>query len=172
MGRPASFGGQFCGIPQHCKFFWKHPNILILSTGLQLFGPYAAMKLAEMSEGLVLDCLSQLDSCLSRWKELLDPVTMAVVVSVLVTRTKAAMIAGGLYAGQYAGLCMYCGGSRHCQHSSQATCQVIVECTGPDGFAVLHMEQSAYGSTPAEQLLVCLCKVECTMSCLFTCPAA
>lgn len=46
-----------------------------------MFGPYAALKLAEMSEGVVLDCLSQLDSCLARWKELLDPVTMAVVVS-------------------------------------------------------------------------------------------
>lgn len=46
-----------------------------------MFGPYAALKLAELSEGVVLDCLSQLDECLARWKELLDPVTMAVVVS-------------------------------------------------------------------------------------------
>eukprot|EP00878_Enallax_costatus_P010261 GHUV01010711.1.p1 GENE.GHUV01010711.1~~GHUV01010711.1.p1 ORF type:complete len:604 (+),score=239.17 GHUV01010711.1:1353-3164(+) len=50
-----------------------------LTALLQMFGPYAALKLAEMSEGVVLDCLSQLDSCLARWKELLDPVTMAVV---------------------------------------------------------------------------------------------
>jgi hypothetical protein len=47
----------------------------------QMFGPYAALKLGELSEGVVLDCLGQLDECLARWKELLDPVTMAVVVS-------------------------------------------------------------------------------------------
>jgi hypothetical protein len=46
-----------------------------------MFGPYAALKLGELSEGVVLDCLGQLDECLARWKELLDPVTMAVVVS-------------------------------------------------------------------------------------------
>jgi hypothetical protein len=60
------------------------PNILLLlllPPLLQMFGPYAALKLAELSEGVVLDCLSQLDECLGRWKELLDPVTMAVVVS-------------------------------------------------------------------------------------------
>lgn len=48
----------------------------------QLFGPYAAMKLCELSDGVLLDSLGQLDSCLSRWKELLDPITLAVVVSV------------------------------------------------------------------------------------------
>jgi hypothetical protein len=52
-----------------------------------MFGPYAALKLAELSEGVVLDCLSQLDECLARWKELLDPVTMAVVVSSLYKRS-------------------------------------------------------------------------------------
>lgn len=50
-------------------------------SAVQMFGPYAALKLAELSEGVVLDCLSQLDECLSRWQNLLDPVTMAVVVS-------------------------------------------------------------------------------------------
>lgn len=59
------------------------PKCAILRV-LQMFGPYAAVMLAEMSEGLVLDCLSQLDNCLARWKELLDPVTMAVVVGALV----------------------------------------------------------------------------------------
>lgn len=54
---------------------------------MQMFGPYAAIKLAELSEGLVLDCLSQLDSSLTRWRELLDPVTMAVVVSLLSSMT-------------------------------------------------------------------------------------
>lgn len=46
-----------------------------------MLGPYAAQTLAELSEGVVLSCLGQLDGCLVRWKELLDPVTMAVVVS-------------------------------------------------------------------------------------------
>ncbi len=46
----------------------------------QVFGPDAAVRLAEMTEGVVVACLSQLDGCLSRWKELLDPVTMAVMV--------------------------------------------------------------------------------------------
>lgn len=50
-----------------------------------MFGPYAAMKLCELTDGVLLDSLGQLDSCLSRWKELLDPITLAVVVSVCVT---------------------------------------------------------------------------------------
>jgi len=48
-----------------------------------VFGPYAAVKLCELTGAVVLDSLGQLDSCLSRWKELLDPITLAVVVSVL-----------------------------------------------------------------------------------------
>lgn len=44
------------------------------------------MKLCELTDGVLLDSLGQLDSCLSRWKELLDPITLAVVVSVLRTR--------------------------------------------------------------------------------------
>jgi hypothetical protein len=55
--------------------------LLLLLLLAQMFGPYAALKLSELSEGVVLDCLGQLDECLARWKELLDPVTMAVVVS-------------------------------------------------------------------------------------------
>jgi hypothetical protein len=39
------------------------------------------MKLCELTDGLLLDSLGQLDSCLTRWKELLDPITLAVVVS-------------------------------------------------------------------------------------------
>jgi hypothetical protein len=38
------------------------------------------VKLCELTDGVVLDALGQLDSCLSRWKELLDPITLAVVV--------------------------------------------------------------------------------------------
>jgi hypothetical protein len=53
----------------------------VLLCAVQLFGPYAAMKLCELSDGVLLDSLGQLDSCLSRWKELLDPITLAVVVS-------------------------------------------------------------------------------------------
>jgi hypothetical protein len=57
--------------------------LLLLVVCLQVFGPYAAMKLCELTDGVLLDSLGQLDSCLSRWKELLDPITLAVVVSVL-----------------------------------------------------------------------------------------
>lgn len=55
--------------------------MLLLSVCVQLFGPYAAMKLCELTDGVLLDSLGQLDSCLTRWKELLDPITLAVVVS-------------------------------------------------------------------------------------------
>jgi hypothetical protein len=48
---------------------------------MQVFGPYAAVKLSEQTELVVLQCLSQLDGCLERWKEVLDPITMAVMVS-------------------------------------------------------------------------------------------
>lgn len=48
---------------------------------MQMFGPYAAMKLCELTDSVLLDSLGQLDSCLNRWKELLDPITLAVVVS-------------------------------------------------------------------------------------------
>jgi hypothetical protein len=59
----------------------KLQRICFCVSAVQLFGPYAAMKLCELSDGVLLDSLGQLDSCLSRWKELLDPVTLAVVVS-------------------------------------------------------------------------------------------
>lgn len=54
----------------------------LLCVAMQMFGPYAAMKLCEMTDSVLLDSLGQLDSCLNRWKELLDPITLAVVVSV------------------------------------------------------------------------------------------
>lgn len=50
-----------------------------LTALFQVFGPYAAMKLCALTDGVLLDSLGQLDSCLSRWKELLDPITLAVV---------------------------------------------------------------------------------------------
>jgi hypothetical protein len=51
-----------------------------LTALLQVFGPYAAMRLCELTDAVVVDCMSQLDGCLTRWKELLDPITLAVVV--------------------------------------------------------------------------------------------
>lgn len=71
-----------------------------LTALLQMFGPYAALKLAELSEGVVLDCLSQLDECLARWKELLDPVTMAVVRDDSCADAVAAACAGLADEGQ------------------------------------------------------------------------
>ncbi|KAF6265580.1 hypothetical protein COO60DRAFT_863203 [Scenedesmus sp. NREL 46B-D3] len=71
-----------------------------LTALLQMFGPYAALKLAELSEGVVLDCLSQLDGCLARWKELLDPVTMAVVRDDSCADTVAAACSGLTDEGQ------------------------------------------------------------------------
>lgn len=56
--------------------------LAVVGAACQVFGPYAAMKLCELTDGVLLDSLGQLDSCLSRWKELLDPITLAVVVSV------------------------------------------------------------------------------------------
>jgi len=66
---------------RHQHRFIHFSSWFIVVYGMQVFGPYAAVKLSEQTELVVLQCLSQLDGCLERWKEVLDPVTMAVMVS-------------------------------------------------------------------------------------------
>lgn len=53
-----------------------------LTALLRMFGPYAALRLAEATEAAVLDCLAALDGCLGRWQDVLDDVSASVVVRV------------------------------------------------------------------------------------------
>ncbi|KAF8063811.1 hypothetical protein HT031_003668 [Scenedesmus sp. PABB004] len=70
-----------CVSPGGRQLLHSRASLPELAALLQVFGPYAAQQLAEATEGAVLDALAGLDESLARWQEVLDPVTMAVVVS-------------------------------------------------------------------------------------------